>query len=264
MAVDGADPHGGELAGGGSAAPGPELREVAAELFGDRLALAVEYAHALATDGVLRGLIGPREAPRLWERHLLNCAVVADLIPHGASVIDVGSGAGLPGIVFAVARPDLDVVLVEPLARRTVFLSEMVERLGLARTTVARGRAEERVDLFASADVVTARAVAPLDRLATWCLPLVKAGGRLLAVKGASAGEEVSTHREAVLRLGGGEPAVRECRRDGLAPPTTVVEIIREAIVAEPARPRSTRKVEARSAGGTSSARRSRQNRSER
>ena len=118
------------------------------------------------------GLIGPREAPRIWERHLLNCAAVAELIPEGATVVDVGSGAGLPGMVLAVARPDLTVTLVEPLARRTAFLTEAVASLGLEQTTVVRARAEECVGKLPAADVVTARAVAPLDRLAGWCLPL--------------------------------------------------------------------------------------------
>jgi 16S rRNA (guanine527-N7)-methyltransferase len=210
----------------------PELAIAARRLFGDRLPLAIEYAEALATDGVVRGLIGPREAPRLWERHLLNCAALTELIPSKASVVDVGSGAGLPGIVLAVARPDVTIALVEPLARRAAFLSEMVALLDLSGVTVMRGRAEESVGLFDSADVVTARAVAPLDRLAGWCLPLAKMGGRLLAVKGASAAEEVALHRAAVHRLGGSEPVIRMCGGDALAVPTTVVEVVRDRVVA--------------------------------
>ena len=120
-------------------APPAHLTEAAERTFGDRLALATRFAGLLMHDGVVRGLIGPREAPRIWDRHLLNCAVVAELIPHDARVVDVGSGAGLPGIVLAVARPDLSVILVEPLARRTAFLSEVVASLGLDRTTVVRG-----------------------------------------------------------------------------------------------------------------------------
>ncbi len=208
-----------------------ELRGVAQLLFGDRMSLAEQYGQALATEGVLRGLIGPREAPRLWERHLLNCAAAAELIPIGALVIDVGSGAGLPGIVLAVARPDLTVVLVESLARRATFLSEVLAQLGLTGTRVVRARAEECPELRSSADVVTARAVAPLDRLATWCLPLIKVGGRLLALKGTTAAEEVALHGAAVRRLGGGDPVVRECRPDPLTPPTTVVEVVRERLV---------------------------------
>jgi 16S rRNA (guanine527-N7)-methyltransferase len=194
--------------------------------FGDRLPLAHRYAELLATDGVVRGLIGPREAPRLWERHLLNCAVVAEIIDKESSVVDVGSGAGLPGIVLAIARPDLTVTLIEPMARRIAFLTEAVASLGLAGAVrVVRARAEEYSGPLA--DVVTARAVAPLDRLAAWCLPLAAPGGRVLALKGASAAEEVAAHRAAVQRLGGGTPVIRYCGAEVLDPPTTVVEIVR-------------------------------------
>jgi 16S rRNA (guanine527-N7)-methyltransferase len=206
-------------------------------LFGERLPLASQYAGLLATDGVVRGLIGPREAPRIWDRHLINCAVVSEMIRFGASVVDVGSGAGLPGIVLAVARPDLRITLVEPLARRTAFLSEAVTALGLDSTvTVVRGRAEDLAGF--AADVVTARAVAPLDRLAGWCLPLAAVGGRLLALKGASAADEVAEHRDAIERLGGGDPVVTLCGVGVIEPPTTVVEIVREREVSRPAAPR--------------------------
>lgn len=207
-------------------------------VFGDRLPLAERYAELLTTDAVVRGLIGPREAPRIWERHLLNCAVVADLIPLGASVVDVGSGAGLPGMVLAVARPDLAVTLIEPLARRTAFLTEAAAALGLDRTTVVRARAEECVGKLPGADVVTARAVAPLDRLAGWCLPLVAAGGRLLALKGASAEAELagllSEHTAVLAQLGAGTAVVRSCGDGLLEEPTTVVEIVRERVVGAP------------------------------
>jgi 16S rRNA (guanine527-N7)-methyltransferase len=184
----------------------------------------------LVTDGVVRGLIGPREAPRIWERHLINCGVMSEIIPIGASVVDVGSGAGLPGIVLAVARPDLTITLVEPLARRTAFLTEAVTKLSLdATVTVVRGRAEEIAGgEAAAADIVTARAVAPLDRLAGWCLPLAAVGGRLLALKGTSAADEVVEHRQAIERLGGSDPVVRLCGAGVIDPPTTVVEIVRE------------------------------------
>lgn len=205
--------------------------EAAKTLFGDHLPLAEQYAELLATDGVVRGLIGPREAPRLWDRHLLNCAAIAELIPDGVTVVDVGSGAGLPGIVLAVARPDLHVVLVEPLARRTAFLSEAVAVLGLERTTVVRARAEECVGNLAPADVVTARAVAPLDRLAAWCLPLAAIGGRLLALKGAGAADEVVAHGDALSRLGAGTPIIRNCGVGVLPQTTTVVDIVRERTV---------------------------------
>lgn len=233
------------------ATPPPELATAACTLFGDRLDLAVAYAGLLVTDGVVRGLIGPREAPRLWDRHLLNCAAATERIPLGATVVDVGSGAGLPGLVLAVARPDLSVVLVEPLARRTAFLVEAVEQLELgASVRVVRGRAEEVAVGGAgveplTGDVVTARAVAPLDRLARWCLPLVVPGGRMVALKGASAAGEVAEHAAVVQRLGGGAPEVHQCGVDVVEPPTTVIEIRRERVVATP-RPASAK----RSRGG--------------
>jgi 16S rRNA (guanine527-N7)-methyltransferase len=222
-----------------SSSPPAEFAEAARAVFGDRLPLAVAYAELLVTDGVVRGLIGPREAPRVWERHLINCGVTSEMIPIGASMVDVGSGAGLPGIVLAVARPDLTVTLVEPLARRTAFLSEAVTALGLdANVTVVRGRAEDLASgPSITADVVTARAVAPLDRLAGWCLPLAAVGGRLLALKGASAVDEVAEHRDAIVRLGGSEPAIALCGVGLIEPPTTVVEIVREREVVAP-RPR--------------------------
>jgi 16S rRNA (guanine527-N7)-methyltransferase len=225
------DPDPEDLVTGSTFDPQPELRDAALALFGERLPLATEYARRLATDGVVRGLIGPRETERLWDRHLLNCAAVADLIPSGLSVVDVGSGAGLPGIVLAVARPDLAVVLVEPLARRTAFLSEVVSELGLDHVSVVRARAEDAVGTLSPADIVTARAVAPLDRLAGWCLPLARVGGRLLALKGATAADEIAEHRAAVARLGGGEPAVRTCGAGLLDAPTTVVEVVRERAI---------------------------------
>jgi 16S rRNA (guanine527-N7)-methyltransferase len=228
--------------GPGDTTPGPssvpaaptvpfELGEppaAAATVFGDRLALAGRYAELLATEGVVRGLIGPREAPRLWERHLVNCGVMAEMIPDGASVVDVGSGAGLPGLVLAIARPDLVVTLVEPLARRTAFLDEVVDILALDNVTVVRGRAEEVVGKLPGADVVTARAVAALDKLAGWCLPLAAVGGRLLAMKGSSAAEEIADGVTAVAALGGAEPVIRLCGSGLIEPPTTVVEIVKE------------------------------------
>ncbi|MEV7329981.1 16S rRNA (guanine(527)-N(7))-methyltransferase RsmG [Micromonospora sp. NPDC093244] len=227
------------------------LAPAALTLFGDRLDLAAAYAELLATDGVVRGLIGPREAPRIWDRHLLNCAAVAERIPSAATVLDVGSGAGLPGLALAIARPDLTVTLIEPLARRTSFLIEVVERLGLARSVrVFRGRADEAASGSSgrepiSGDVVTSRAVAPLDRLATWSLPLTVRGGRLLALKGSSAAAEIEEHADVVARVGGGEPTVHLCGVGVIDPPTTVVEIVRERMVG-PARPAASK----RSRGG--------------
>jgi 16S rRNA (guanine527-N7)-methyltransferase len=194
------------------------------------LPLACRYAELLTSSGVERGLLGPREASRIWERHLLNCAVVGELLPRAARVVDIGSGAGLPGIVLACARPDLRIDLVEPMARRVTFLDEAVAALALGgRVSVVRGRAEERAVIRRVAPVawVTARAVAPLDRLAAWCLPLLKPGGHLLALKGRHGAEELDEHRDAIGRLGGVDQHVVLCGVDLLASPTTVIVIRR-------------------------------------
>jgi 16S rRNA (guanine527-N7)-methyltransferase len=182
--------------------------------------LAEQYADLLATEGVTRGLIGPRELPRLWERHIMNSAVVLPRVPEGASVADVGTGAGLPGLVWAIARPDLTVSLVEPLLRRTTFLDEAVLALGLDNVTVVRARAEDVKETY---DVVTARAVAPLDRLGRWCLPLVRPGGVLLALKGRTAQEEVTASTATLRRLGATTIVVSTYGTEGV--PTTVVEV---------------------------------------
>ncbi len=211
---------------GGVPSPPP----VASVVFGDRLGLAQEYVRRLATDGVERGLIGPRELPRLWDRHVLNCAVLTDLLPVGARVVDVGSGAGLPGIVLTLRRPDLQVVLLEPMQRRVEFLAECVAGLGLDGTVrVVRGRAEdgEIRRSLGTGDWVTARAVAPLDRLVKWSLPLVRPGGRLLALKGARAGDEVAAHRAALRRSGAEVLEVRIVGQDLLVEPTWVVVVAR-------------------------------------
>lgn len=181
----------------------PDPVAVAAAVFGDRLHLARRYVEHLATSGVERGLVGPREGPRLWQRHVLNCALLAPLVPAGAAVIDVGSGAGLPGIVVALARPDLRVVLVEPLLRRTTWLEEVVADLGID-VEVVRARAQE---CDRDADAVLSRAVAPLERLLGWCLPLVRPGGQVLALKGSSAAEELAAAAPLLRRrrLGAGE-----------------------------------------------------------
>jgi 16S rRNA (guanine527-N7)-methyltransferase len=215
----------------------PPPPPAAAEAFGDRLPLACRFADILVSDAVVRGLVGPREAPRIWDRHLLNCVAVRELIPSGAFVIDIGSGAGLPGIVLAVARPDLQITLVESLARRTTFLTETAQRLDLRGVKVVRARAEECVGVLPPADVVTARAVAPLDRLAAWALPLAALGGRLLAIKGDSAATEIAEYGAAVERMGGGPPIIRECGSGFGEHPVTVVEVVRERVVAR-ARPR--------------------------
>lgn len=179
----------------------PPVPAVAAQVFGAALPLLTDYAALLAGPGVERGLLGPREAPRLWERHLLNCAALSALLPEGAVVLDLGSGAGLPGLVLALQRPDLALLLVEPLLRRSTFLSEAVSALGLRTVVVRRDRAEQLAGSV-EVDAVVARAVAPVDRLAGWALPLLRPGGRLLALKGEQAAAELDTARPALHRLG--------------------------------------------------------------
>jgi 16S rRNA (guanine527-N7)-methyltransferase len=211
-----------------------DVPDVAEQVFGAERDRAAAYADLLATEGTLRGLIGPHEVDRLWTRHLLNSAVIAELVPAGARVVDVGSGAGLPGIPLALARPDVSVVLLDSQARRVDFLAECVERLGLARVTVHRGRAEEPAVRAAvgGADVVTARAVAPLERLAGWCLPLLAPGGRLLAIKGATAAAELVEAGPALGGLGGRDAELIRCGEAVVVPPTTVVAVTRGTVPA--------------------------------
>lgn len=175
--------------------------EVAAEVFGDSLPTAVRYAALLAGPGIERGVLGPDEANRIWDRHLLNCAAIAGLVPSKCTLVDVGSGAGLPGIVLAMLRPAARVTLMEPLARRVAFLEECVSDLGLENARVVRGRAEEFAGQLV-ADVVTARAVAPLDRLAGLSVGLLRAGGKMIAIKGTSAEAELAKARPALGRIG--------------------------------------------------------------
>jgi 16S rRNA (guanine527-N7)-methyltransferase len=200
----------------------PPSPESAAGVFGSRLGAAEQYAALLADAGTVRGLIGPREVPRLWERHLLNCALVADLVEPQATICDIGSGAGLPGLVLAIRRPDLQVTLVEPLLRRTTFLEEAVTALGLDNVKVVRGRAEA-LHGRAEFDVVTSRAVAPLATLAEWSLPLARRGGEMLAMKGAGAAEELAAASDVLQTLGAQRPEVVHISANGLSFPTTVV-----------------------------------------
>lgn len=205
----------------------PPAPASAGTLFGDadRLGRAERYVALLADTGITHGLIGPREVPRLWQRHVLNCAVLGDVIPADVRVVDVGSGAGLPGLVLAVARPDLDVHLVDPLLRRTAWLAEAVRELDLENVTIHRARAEELTGSL-DAPVVTARAVAPLGKLARWCLPLVQPQGRLLALKGRSAESEVERDRDEVERAGGHVTGVRHLGAGVLEDTTAVVEVV--------------------------------------
>lgn len=193
-----------------------------------RADLLARFADLLAGPGVERGLIGPREVPRLWERHLLNCAVVADpaegLVPEGALAGDIGSGAGLPGLVWAIARPDLRIVLVEPLLRRSTFLEEAVQSLGLAdRVLVWRGRAEDAPSTLPPMDVVTARAVAPLSRLLGWTIPLLRPAGHLVALKGGSAETEVVEAAASIEEWDLQDVQVRVVGAGQVDPPTTVI-----------------------------------------
>jgi 16S rRNA (guanine527-N7)-methyltransferase len=230
--------HGAEPAG---MAPAPDI---ARTIFGTRLAQAERYADLLATAGVERGLIGPREVGRLWDRHLLNSAAVSELLKPGDRLVDIGSGAGLPGIPLAIAKPDLQVVLVEPLLRRSNFLMEAVELLRLP-VEVVRGRAEERSvrSRVSGADAVVSRAVAGLDKLTRWSLPLLRSGGQMLAVKGERAEQEVAEHRRVMTALGATDVRVVACGGSYLNPPATVVVARREGHFTQP---RSTGRVSSR------------------
>lgn len=200
------------------------IEPAASAIFGPRLGLARRYAEALAGPGVERGLVGPREVGRLWDRHLLNCAVIGELLERGDRVVDIGSGAGLPGVPLAIARPDLQVVLLEPLLRRTEFLREMVTDLGVA-VEIVRGRAEESwvQDQLGGSDAAVSRAVAALDKLTKWSMPLIRPNGRMLAIKGERAHDEVREHRRVMIASGAVDVRVVTCGANYLRPPATVV-----------------------------------------
>jgi 16S rRNA (guanine527-N7)-methyltransferase len=203
----------------------PPLPASAASVFGPALATAEAFAGILATRGVEHGLIGPREVPRLWDRHLLNCAVVAELIDGQCrTLVDIGSGAGLPGLVLAMLRPEVTITLLEPMERRCRFLAECVTELGLANASVLRGRAEDvaRAGLL-RADVATARAVAPLPRLAELAAGLVRPGGMVLAIKGITAREELENAGPVLRRIGARSAEVVRAGQGKVVPATTVV-----------------------------------------
>ena len=193
----------------------------ASQVFGDGFDKAVAYAELLASEGELRGLIGPRELPRLWTRHLLNSAAVEGFIPEGARLADVGSGAGFPGVVVAILRSDLDVHLVEPMERRTTWLADVVRHLELNNVTIYRARAEELDDQF---DVVTARAVAALKKLVPWVGPLIVSGGRLVALKGERAAAEIDEAAKVLRKHRLVDAAVHEVLVPGTEVPTRIVE----------------------------------------
>jgi len=193
----------------------------AASVFGSALPVAVTFAGLLASRGVEQGLLGPREVPRLWDRHLLNCAVVAELIePRPGTLLDLGSGAGLPGLVLAMLLPETEVTLLEPMERRCRFLTEAVTELGLANASVVRGRAE---DVIVRADMVTARAVAPLPRLAELAIGVVRPGGMVLAIKGRMAAEELKAAAPVLRRIGARDAQVVRAGQGKVVPATTVV-----------------------------------------
>jgi 16S rRNA (guanine527-N7)-methyltransferase len=202
----------------------PPTPPQAEQVFGPGTSAAEHYARLLAGPAVARGLIGPHEVPRLWERHLLNSAAIAELVPRPSSLVDLGSGAGLPGIVLALLLPDVTVTLLEPMLRRVKFLEECLHALDLENAEVLRGRAEDFAGRL-SADVVTARAVAPLDRLAGLATGLVRPGGIVLAIKGANARQEVAAARRTLRKLGIQDVDVVRVGSGKVDPAATVVRL---------------------------------------
>ncbi|MGE2817529.1 16S rRNA (guanine(527)-N(7))-methyltransferase RsmG [Mycobacterium heidelbergense] len=198
--------------------------DAASAIFGPHISIAQRYAELLASRGVERGLLGPREVARVWDRHVLNSVAVAELLDPGDRVVDIGSGAGLPGIPLAIARPDLRVVLLEPLLRRSEFLNEVVAELGLA-VEVVRGRAEEPWvrERYGGRDAAVSRAVAALDKLTKWSMPLLRPGGRMVAIKGERAPDELRAHRRVMAASGAVDARVVTCGANYLRPPATVV-----------------------------------------
>lgn len=196
------------------------------DLFGAGLNRARQYAALLCESAVDWGLIGPREAPRIWVRHVLNCAVLAPALPQSARVADVGSGAGLPGLVLAIARPDITVSLIEPLLRRATWLQSAVDQLELQNAIVMRSRAEDVPRDARDFDVVTARAVAALPRLLEWCLPLLRPGGVLFALKGDTVAAEIADAEPALRRLWAQAWSVEEFGAGLVDPPTRVARVV--------------------------------------
>jgi len=202
--------------------------EAVREYFGEHYSRVAAFADKLRAEGELRGLIGPREVPRLWERHILNSAAVVPYLAQAGSVADIGSGAGLPGIVIAVMRPDLEVALIEPMERRTAWLTEVAEELGLSNVAVKRGRAEEYHDAF-EVDAVTSRAVAALSKLARMSLPLVRRGGEMVVLKGRNVAQEVDPARKVLRSFKCGEPQILEGLTVDGVEPTTILRVRRGA-----------------------------------
>lgn len=197
-------------------------RAAAEKLFGERLGLAEKFVDHLCSTGIEHGLLGPREVPRMWSRHVLNCAVLAPELPAGGEVADVGSGAGLPGIALAIARPDVDFLLIEPMERRVQWMDTVVKDLGLDNVRLIRARAEEAVDEV-MADVVTARAVSALKKLLPLTVPLLADEGELLLLKGRSAETEIEAATKAISKHKLAKPEILQLGGDLLEEPTTVV-----------------------------------------
>jgi 16S rRNA (guanine527-N7)-methyltransferase len=203
----------------------PEVEPASASIvFGEGITKARKYAELLIRDGDMLGLIGPRELPKLWTRHILNSAVVAEFVEAGQKVADVGSGAGLPGIPMAIVRPDATFILIEPMERRATWLAEVaIPEIGLTNVQVLRGRAEEAP--LANYDVATARAVSALPKLLRMLVPLVVPGGQILALKGSRAGEEIEESRPLAKRLKIADFEVLVAGKETLDEPTTVVRV---------------------------------------
>ena len=199
----------------------PELEPAAAELiFGAQIGKARLYFEALVRDGDLLGLLGPREMPKLWTRHILNSAVVAELVGPGQTVADVGSGAGLPGIPMALVQPKAQFTLIEPMERRSDWLKAIVQDLGLSNVRVQRARAEEVTEVF---DVVTARAVSALPNLLKMCVPMTRHGGEVIALKGSKAADEIREAKKLQKRLGIASFEIVRVGGEFLTDPTLVV-----------------------------------------
>ena len=204
----------------GERIPVEQRPRVAAQIFGDRVNIAQQYADALARDGETLGLLGPLEYPRLWTRHVINSALIAPLLE--GTVGDIGSGAGLPGIPLAIARPDVNFTLIEPMERRHTWLTQQIEALGLANVTAIRARAEELFDSH-TFDQVTARAVAALSKLIPWAAPLVRYEGELVLLKGRNAEAEIEKAKKQIRKFGLEDVRVEEVGTDLDTEPTRVV-----------------------------------------
>ena len=199
----------------------PEIEPAAAEsIFGDQIGKARLYFEALVRDGDLLGLLGPREMPKLWTRHILNSAVVAELVASGQTVADVGSGAGLPGIPMALVQPEAQFTLIEPMERRSDWLKAIVQDLGLSNVRVHRARAEEVTEVF---DVVTARAVSALPNLLRMCVPMTRHGGEVIALKGSKAADEIQEAKKLQKKLGIASFEIVRVGGEFLTDPTLVV-----------------------------------------